>query len=706
MKKYLIFILIVLATLTTSCQAKDHTTIYIGDDGYWYINNEKTGSYHVGNDIKNAYDEAVKQGFNGTLKDWISLINNIGASDPNCVANDVKNAYNSAVNQGFSGSLEDWLSSINNIGKVDPDCVSSEVKAAYEIAVKQGFNGTLKDWLLLIYDKDEACIVGNSFNNVYESAVKQGFEGSLEDWISSITNKDGNINVIDRETNKNLDCHLETINGQVLLIIEYIEEVTIRTGVLAEIAYEGYSFYEIFEENNIAPLNMDSYYTETDEYTDYSGKTKLQTKVSFTPKQAMYVEGTTSQQAKSGKTYSGQYYIASKINCTRYEQGYLGIVFGTDSSKYQNTTVQAVTEGFVTASDIQTLSEDNVFIGSAISANLDGYIDDTVVVDLSIFKNVPSKEQLDELYERYLKIWKGEVDTSSTTEYVVREKSYLLGEHHQEYTDKEAKETFMAYMNKKAKDIGMQNTTFKDAAGFYNRTTAYDLLRLAVYACGYNDLVETWHKNTYTITVNGKSPRSVDISTTVKSTYLEDYYYLFGGKTGTVDGQSNLLCVVEGPDERLFACIILGADGNRFDAARQALDAAMIKYYDKDADNSNCTVSAKSAAVCVVPKNNTLAYTDYPLTILYEKDINSIRTPASITKVMTSICMLDFVADINESFMIKQNDITTGSGNYFYAGDIITYKEALHAMLLPSSNTTAEATATAVGHRILDYNSR
>ena len=41
---------------------------------------------------------------------------------------------------------------------------------------------------------------------------------------------------------------------------------------------------------------------------------------------------------------------------------------------------------------------------------------------------------------------------------------------------------------------------------------------------------------------------------------------------------------------------------------------------------------AKSAAVCIVPKNNTLAYTDYPLTMLYEKDIHTSRTPASITK--------------------------------------------------------------------------
>jgi D-alanyl-D-alanine carboxypeptidase len=289
---------------------------------------------------------------------------------------------------------------------------------------------------------------------------------------------------------------------------------------------------------------------------------------------------------------------------------------------------------------------------------------------------------------------------------VVKKKTYLLGESRQEFTDKEAKEAFLAYMNKKATDIGMQNTTFVDAAGFYNRTTAYDLLKLAVYATAYDDLVDAWHKNTYTITVNGKSPRNVSMTTTVASAYLEDYYFLFGGKTGTVDGQSNLLCIVEGPDERLFACVVLGTSINRFQAAKQALDAAMIKYYDHDADNSNYTVEAKSAAVCIVPKHNTLAYTDYPLTMLYEKDIYTSRTPASITKVMTAICMLDFVADINESMIIKQNDLTAGSGYYFYDGDIITYRESLHAMMLPSSNTAAEATATAVGHKILDYASR
>lgn len=594
MKKFLILVILIIIFITSSCQADDTTNIYIGDDGYWYIDNQKTGTYSIGDNGKNAY----------------------------------------------------------------------------------------------------------------ELACENGYEGTLDEWLDLLQNKDGKLNVYDKETNKTLSSEIQTFNGKIYLMVEYLEEITIREGVLAEKAYEDYSFYEIFEENNYAPLNMDSYDTETDEYADYSGSTTLQKKVSFTPDFAMQVQGEKSNQIKSGKTYTGKYYIASKVNCTRYEKGYLGIVFGSDSEKYKNTTVQSTTDGFVTVSDIQQLSGDAIFIGSCISANLDGYIDDTVVVDLSMFETIPSKEKLDELYERYLKIWKGEVEVSSRNEYITKKKTYLLGEERQTFTDKEAKATFMEYMNTKAKSIGMENTSFIDAAGFYNRTTAYDLLRLAVYACGYRDLVETWHKNTYKITVNGRIPRTVTVNTTVTSSYLEDHYFLFGGKTGTVDGQANLLAVVEGPDERLFAVIILGADGNRFEAARIALDAAMVKYYDKNADNSNLDVPAKSAAVCVIPRNNTLAYTDYDLNILYAKDIYTSRTPASITKVMTSICMLDFVSDINESFEIKASDITSGSGNYFYDGDIITYKEALHAMLLPSSNTTAEATATAVGHRILDYSSR
>ena len=538
---------------------------------------------------------------------------------------------------------------------------------------------------------------------LHEVALENGYTGTFDEWLSQLTKGGNEIVIFDKANKREIVGKVEILNNQLVLTAEYEEVVEIKTGVPQEIAYEEYTLYDLFSLYNYAPINMDSLRSPNENYETYSGSVTLQNKVYYTYNNSLYVEGTVSNQVKSTNVYSGEYYIASKVNCTRYEKGYLGIVFGSDNTEYIDLTTQCVTEGFVTKSAIRSLNNDYIFIGSCISANLDGYVDDTVVLDMSIFSKAPSKETLDNLYERYLKILNGEVEEEVTYETVKRKDVFYLGERTQEFTDKQAKDTFMKYMNDKAKSIGMENTNFVDAAGFYNRTTAYDLLRMGVYACSYDHIVETWHKNEYTISVKGNIDRNVEITTTVAGSALEDYYFLFGGKTGTVDGQSNLLAIVEGPDERLFVVIVLGASVNRFEAAKQVMDVAVQKYNNPNFDASTVDVPAKSAAACLLPKNNTKAYTDYPLDILYEKDIYTSRTPASITKVMTSMCMLDFVTDLHQEFVIGQNDITSGSGNYFRSGDMISYKEALHAMLLPSSNTTAEAVATAVGHIILKY---
>lgn len=594
MKKVFIVICTTLVFLLTSCVQNNQPSIYIGEDGYWYINDVKTGTYSIGQDGKSAFEVAQENGYTGTF----------------------------------------------------------------------------------------------------------------EEWLSNLTKNGNELNISDPVGKNDVKGYIQMINNQIVLVAEYEEEVEIKEGVLEEIGHENKTLYDIFVSNNYAPNNMDSLRSTNENYTDSYGKTTLQNEVYYTYNKAMYVEGTTSNQAISSASYTGTYYIASKLKCTRYEKGYLGIVFGQDAEAYQNTTLTSVTEDFVTKSDICTLEDHNIFIGSCISANLDGYIDDTVVVDLSIFDEIPSKEKLDSLYERYLDIMNGEIEVNIYTEIVSRRKVFYLGETDVTYSDSDAKSRFMQYMNDKAKEIGMENTTFIDAAGFYNRTTAYDLLRMGVYACSYDPLVEAWHKNTYTVSVSGNMERDVNLTTTVKGAALEDYYFLFGGKTGTVDGQSNLLAVVEGPDNRLFVVVVLGASVNRFEAAKQVMDLAVRKYNDPSFDYSTEDVPAKSAAACLLPLHNTKAYTDYPLTMLYEKDIYTSRTPASITKVMTAMCMLDYVYDLNEEFVISQGDITSGSGNYYYAGDIISYKESLHSMMLPSSNTCAEATATAVGHLILKYENK
>lgn len=574
----------------------------------------------------------------------------------------------------------------------------SDGKSAYEIAVEQGYSGTAKDWI--------ESLVGTSGKSAYEIAVEQGYTGTVDEWISSITDKSGKLNVYDDQFNEYIESEIKVVNGKLLLTTKKTETVVTEYGTLNEIALENKTYKEVFEDGNYSPVNMNTKESQKVSYSDYSGKTSIVNDSYVTAPSSLYVTGEVSQQMKSNIALTGDFYIASKIKCTRYESGYLGVVFGTDSKRYQDTTMDFEYDEFSTFSSIQTLDNEYVFIGSCISANLDGYIDDTVIVDVSLFEETPTRVMLDNCYERYIKIVNGEIDPETYSEEVVTEKSFYLADQTMKYSDYKAKSTFMAYMNSKAYEIGMTKTKFVDAAGFYNTTTAYDLLKMGVYACSYDDLCEAWHKNEYVVSVNGPKARNVALTTTVAGSALENYYFLFGGKTGTVDGQINLLAIVEGDDNKLFAVVVLGCDDNRFEAAKQTMDIAMMKYRNPSLDVSGYDVPCKSAAVCEVPPYNTKGYTDYKLNILYGKDIYSVRTPASITKVMTSICMLDFVSDINESFTIIETDITSGSGNYFYAGDVLTFKEALHAMMLPSSNTCAEATATAAGHKILEYSSR
>ncbi len=168
MKKFILLILIIIFATLYSCSKTNETTIFIGEDGYWYINNQKTGTYSIGN--------------NG-----------------------------------------------------------SDGKSAYTLAVEKGYKGT------------------------------------LDEWLNSLKGTDGALKVFDTFSNTSLESEIKVDNGKIFLIVKYLDEITIRKGVLAELIYENKSFYEVFEEYNNAPLNMESLTTETDTYTNNSNA-KLQTK--------------------------------------------------------------------------------------------------------------------------------------------------------------------------------------------------------------------------------------------------------------------------------------------------------------------------------------------------------------------------------------------------------------------------------------------
>jgi len=284
----------------------------------------------------------------------------------------------------------------------------------------------------------------------------------------------------------------------------------------------------------------------------------------------------------------------------------------------------------------------------------------------------------------------------------------------------EAVAEFVRMMNIRAKDIGMNETKFFDPVGIDNISSAHDILRCLLTASGYEALYDIWNRPEYTTKMRGSEPRQHTVVSTVvaspESHLLGDKYRIIGGKTGTLSGPKayNLAALVEVPEtgERLAFAVLYanqknGEPENRFEASRQALDAALVKLYGKYVDNSAEPVCAASVAVAKVPAYNPRAYAKYDIPLLYAKDEHSERMPASISKLMTAMLTLDYCADLYEDVYVTEDDIAELSKGYYdndvRPGDVLTVKDLMYNMLLPSSNISAVILARITGQKMLSH---
>ena len=82
--------------------------------------------------------------------------------------------------------------------------------------------------------------------------------------------------------------------------------------------------------------------------------------------------------------------------------------------------------------------------------------------------------------------------------------------------------------------------------------------------------------------------------------------------------------------------------------------------------------------------------------ILYAKNIHTPYYPASITKILTALIIIEN-CDLNDTLTFSHNAIFNVEGNSssagFDVGDKITIKDALYALLLKSANESANALA-------------
>ena len=277
--------------------------------------------------------------------------------------------------------------------------------------------------------------------------------------------------------------------------------------------------------------------------------------------------------------------------------------------------------------------------------------------------------------------------------------------------EKECLEKFCEAMNQKVAQMGLRSTEFRSPCG-NGDSTAKDMAKCLIHGYRYEELSHIWGERRHLVSIDGEDPREIVVVSTIfeeeDNQVLMENYRVLGGKTGTLTnyGAFNLGFVAEIPEsDDKVACVILyaneknGFPNNRFKAARQALDAAVKKYRDPACDVSDTEVCAECACVCLLPKDGEKTR------ILFEKNAEVKKYPASMTKITTAMVVLDNLEDLEESIPVSQEVIEFLKpgfrGDDFKAGDVVKAKDLLSAMMLPSSNIASYVLGAYVGEKLL-----
>ena len=182
-----------------------------------------------------------------------------------------------------------------------------------------------------------------------------------------------------------------------------------KPSVLDETAYDGLTWRQIFIINNFAPnLNKGSFKSNKGgEFSVNAGTCTIETDENiadnYVPPYALNVSGTTSCQLKgSSKVNIGDMYLmACNVNVSSYSSGYCGTIVGAGA---KGATVNRVTDGWEAITNRytpETSSNATLYVGSASSANLQGKVNNPVIIPANIFKNVPDEETWQQLFETY-----------------------------------------------------------------------------------------------------------------------------------------------------------------------------------------------------------------------------------------------------------------------------------------------------------------
>jgi len=269
---------------------------------------------------------------------------------------------------------------------------------------------------------------------------------------------------------------------------------------------------------------------------------------------------------------------------------------------------------------------------------------------------------------------------------------------------------FISAMNNKAIELSMSNTNFVNSSGLYSAqqySTPMDMLRMGV-ACFnteiYEPIRQIWGLDCHEVNIGGVRARKIAISSTWTNLLadivpdISSNYKILGGKSGLLFGKSNLFCIAQHiKSKSILATLIAGATSREESCAmtKRVLDLASKEVLLEESQIPCFYAFTKIGGYVRMVSKSLEKQSEIIQACV--KDIEKQLFPASIIQLMTSMILIDSNHDLNEELVLQDADLMPGSGPVLYAGDKITFRDALHFILISSSNTAAQAVARVVG---------
>ncbi len=290
----------------------------------------------------------------------------------------------------------------------------------------------------------------------------------------------------------------------------------------------------------------------------------------------------------------------------------------------------------------------------------------------------------------------------------------------------EAMGEFMARMNFKAKQIGMDSSTFVNPYGGcafgWNETTCMDMLRLGIHAYSYPYIMDVMSSSgNVRIHVYGEHERDVDIDCSndfdavAKRVHGEDAvnpYEIWGGKGGGWSTGEHktfayiAFCRVYGKD------IVAVVDNHtadrsvgrlyRLNAIIEILDICAKKIRGEDISGMKLKYADCGAAAFLPEHTSSVLLKKAPIELIFGQNENERFNPASMSKILMAITAFDIWGSNQEMYQIRDEDICNDSNYWAFPGDIESIEYGLYPILINSNGSNTMALARHCGEKILE----